>query len=411
MTFGTVHSYPQNPRVAKALIAAQYNGVEIAQPEFEFGKTNKTPDFLAKFPTGQVPAFENDKVNLFESNAIAYYVASQGNGRLLGTNAEETAQVVQWLFFTSNNFDQSIGNWVYPILGFLPFNKATHNKAVQDTKSAMAILDKVLLKKTFLVGEHITLADIVVACTLFIAYKMVLAPEHRVAYKNLNRYVSTLYAQPEFKAALGEVVFCDVETKYTPPKKEEAPKPAAAPAAAEAEEPAKKPKSKLELLPPTSLNLEEWKRVYSNNDTKPTAMNWFWEHFDAEGYSIWRVVYKYNDELTKVFMSSNLIGGFFAVWNVLASTLSVLYAFWVKITPTRSKVSLSSVARKSQKKLPTLPILSPTPSPRLKTWLMRSSAKNWPMYLPGRANSLARNSPMPRSSNKPFFCILSQECR
>ena len=64
-------------------------------------------------------------------------------------------------------------------------------------------------------------------------------------------------------------------------------------------------------MPPSPLNLEEWKRVYSNNDTRPTAIDWFWEHFDPEGYSIWRVDYKYNDELTKVFMSSNLIGGFF----------------------------------------------------------------------------------------------------
>lgn len=79
----------------------------------------------------------------------------------------------------------------------------------------------------------------------------------------------------------------------------------------EEEKPAPKPKSKLDSLPPSSLNLEEWKRVYSNNDTRPTAINWFWEHFDPEGYSIWRVDYKYNDELTKVFMSSNLIGGFF----------------------------------------------------------------------------------------------------
>ncbi|KAI8052287.1 hypothetical protein BDF22DRAFT_687469 [Syncephalis plumigaleata] len=312
MTFGTIFSYPENPRVAKALIAAQYTGVEIAQPEFAMGKQNQTPDFLAKFPTGQVPAFENDKVSLFESNAIAYYVASQGNSKLLGTTAEETAQVVQWLFYTTNQLEDHVSNWIYPILGYATYDKTTHNKAVQGVKASLALLDKVLLKKTFLVGEHITLADIVVACTLVAPLKMVLSPEHRVTYKNVLRYLNTLYAQPQFKAALGEVAFCEVETKYNPAKKEEAPKPAAAAAATEAAEPPKKPKSKLELLPPTSFNLEEWKRFYSNNDTKPTAMNWFWENFDAEGYSIWRVVYKYNDELTKVFMSSNLIGGFFA---------------------------------------------------------------------------------------------------
>src|SRR5882672_374270 len=33
--------------------------------------------------------------------------------------------------------------------------------------------------------------------------------------------------------------------------------------------------------------------------------------FDKEGFSGWRVDFKYNSELTQVFMSSNQIGGFF----------------------------------------------------------------------------------------------------
>jgi len=33
--------------------------------------------------------------------------------------------------------------------------------------------------------------------------------------------------------------------------------------------------------------------------------------FDSEGFSIWRIDFKYNDELTQVFMSSNQVGGFF----------------------------------------------------------------------------------------------------
>lgn len=35
------------------------------------------------------------------------------------------------------------------------------------------------------------------------------------------------------------------------------------------------------------------------------------DSFDKEGFSIWRVDFKYNEELTQVFMSSNQIGGFF----------------------------------------------------------------------------------------------------
>lgn len=38
-----------------------------------------------------------------------------------------------------------------------------------------------------------------------------------------------------------------------------------------------------------------------------SCADYFSSSFDAEGYSIWRVDFKYNDELTQVFMSSNLV--------------------------------------------------------------------------------------------------------
>ncbi|KAJ2054809.1 hypothetical protein GGI17_006792, partial [Coemansia sp. S146] len=73
-----------------------------------------------------------------------------------------------------------------------------------------------------------------------------------------------------------------------------------------------KAKSKLDLLPPTKMPLDEWKRQYSNTpNIKPDAMNWLWEHLDEDAYSFWKVEYKYNDELTKLFMTNNLIGGHF----------------------------------------------------------------------------------------------------
>jgi len=71
-----------------------------------------------------------------------------------------------------------------------------------------------------------------------------------------------------------------------------------------------KKKDPLDAKPKGTFDLEEWKRFYSNNDEDP-SIAWFWEHFDHENYSIWKGDYKYNDELTMVFMSCNLIGGMF----------------------------------------------------------------------------------------------------
>jgi len=57
--------------------------------------------------------------------------------------------------------------------------------------------------------------------------------------------------------------------------------------------------------------MDEWKRVYSNQDTRSQALPWFWQNLDKAGYSLFFCDYKYNSELEKVFMTSNLIGGFF----------------------------------------------------------------------------------------------------
>jgi elongation factor 1-gamma len=71
-----LYTAPGVPRSFKALIAAQYNDLKLELlPDFEFGKSNKTPEFLKKFPLGKTPTFESTdgSVLLCESNAIAYY--------------------------------------------------------------------------------------------------------------------------------------------------------------------------------------------------------------------------------------------------------------------------------------------------------------------------------------------------
>lgn len=93
------------------------------------------------------------------------------------------------------------------------------------------------------------------------------------------------------------------------PKKKETPEEDAGEEDEEQKE-AKK-KNPLDSLPPSKFNLDEWKRMYSNNDTVTVANPWFWENFDPEGYSIWLADYKYNNELEKLFMTCNLVGGFF----------------------------------------------------------------------------------------------------
>merc|ERR1712025_1156813 len=93
-------------------------------------------------------------------------------------------------------------------------------------------------------------------------------------------------------------------------KKEKAPKQEAKKPEKKKEEKKAEPEEPAAPVEKKPVPFEEWKRFYSNND-EPESVAWFWEHFDHENYSIWRGDYKYNDELTMVFMSCNLIGGMF----------------------------------------------------------------------------------------------------
>ncbi|CAK42245.1 uncharacterized protein An15g00750, partial [Aspergillus niger] len=67
-----------------------------------------------------------------------------------------------------------------------------------------------------------------------------------------------------------------------------------------------------EALGRSEFVLDEWKRQYSNEDTRPVALPWFWQNYKPEEYSLWSVNYKYNNELKLTFMANNLIGGFHA---------------------------------------------------------------------------------------------------
>ncbi|XP_018319939.1 elongation factor 1-gamma [Agrilus planipennis] len=340
MVAGTLYTYPENFRAYKALIAAKYSSADVkVASNFVFGETNKTEEFLKKFPSGKVPAFEStDGKCLQDSNAIAYYVA---NDQLRGKSDFEKSQVLQWIFFAETEILPASCAWVFPVLGIIQFEKKVFERSKEDVKSALNILDAHLLTRTYLVGERVSLADIVVACTLLHLYTHVLDPEFRKPFVNTNRWFTTVINQSQFKEVAGEVKFCEkvaevdhkkfqqlqqqqqVKGKEKKAPKEEKKIPAKKEKKQQEKEPeeeldaadaalAAEPKSKdpWESLPKGTFVMDDFKRVYSN-ESEEKSIPYFWEKFDPENYSIWKGEYKYNNELTKVFMSCNLITGMF----------------------------------------------------------------------------------------------------
>lgn len=322
-----LHTYKGNKGAYKALIAAEYTGVQIEVPsDFQMGVTNKSPEFLKLNPIGKVPVLETPEGPIFESNAIARYVSRlKGDNSLVGSSLIEYAQIEQWIDFASLEVDINMLRWFAPRMGYAPFLAPAEEAAIAALKRALDVLNTHFASNTYLVGHSVTLADIVLVCNMNLGISTVMTKSFTSAFPHVERYFWTLVNQPNFKKVLGDVKQAESvpavpskkpaqpakpKAKEEPKKeakKEEAPKPAE-----EEEAPKPKPKNPLDLLPPSKMILDEWKRLYSNTKSnfREVAIKGFWDMYDPEGYSLWFCDYKYNDENTVSFVTLNKVGGF-----------------------------------------------------------------------------------------------------
>jgi elongation factor 1-gamma len=237
----------------------------------------------------------------------------------LGKTKQDYASILKWLSFANSEILPNLGDWFQPLVGRMPYNKKHVDDAHKATLARLQVLEEHLLVNTYLVGERLTLADLFTTSLLSRGFQYLFDKKWREDFPNTTRWYETIRNQPVYAEVGGKVDFIAEAAKYVPPKKEAAPKKEAKkaepkPKAKEVDEdeeeedkPAPKPKHPLDLLPRSTFVLDEWKRQYSNSET-PDAMKWFWTNANFEEYSLWQVDYKYNDELTQVFMSSNLIG-------------------------------------------------------------------------------------------------------
>ncbi len=136
----------------------------------------------------QVPAYENDAgVYLFESNAIAYFrksinssdlnslsfIVLVSNEQLRGKTLAEQSQVVQWIEYGEREINPTSATLVYPCMGIMQFNKQNNERAKDELKHILQLLNDYLRTRTYLVGERITLADIAVASDLLLLFQWV----------------------------------------------------------------------------------------------------------------------------------------------------------------------------------------------------------------------------------------------
>ncbi|KAI1841089.1 hypothetical protein JX265_013921 [Neoarthrinium moseri] len=219
--FGKIYSYPGNWRVQRAQVVAALNGLDVPLvDDFKMGETNRSPDYLSKFPMGKVPALEcADGFCIAEGAAICMYLAGNGPAaeQLLGPtgDAKTKARIAEWSCFAENELTLNIMiPAVMSVFKVMPYDEKRYDFHAANVERALKRLEVAAKGKKYLVGEQLTLADIMVAGPLFFGLAFLVDSEMKKAVPETVRYLQGLSELPEFKAAFGDLK--SIETRLRP---------------------------------------------------------------------------------------------------------------------------------------------------------------------------------------------------
>lgn len=155
-------------------------------------------DYRAWQPFGQVPAYEENGLKLFESGAIVLRIADRSENLLPGDPAAR-ARAVQWLFAALNSIEPTIANLASIDL-FYPdqqWAKLRRPDAEAAARKRLAELAAALGDKPFLDGPRFTAGDLMMATVL-----RILRHTGLVAETGLAGYLARCEERPAFQRAL-----------------------------------------------------------------------------------------------------------------------------------------------------------------------------------------------------------------
>jgi glutathione S-transferase len=158
-----------------------------------------TPNYRSMQPFGQVPAYRDDTVEMFESGAIVLWIA-QNSDQLMPADDAERAMVLTWLFAAMNSVEPTVAELATIDL-FNPdkaWAKARRPEVEAMLRKRLADLEIALGDADFFVGGTFSAADLLMTHVLRdLRHTDILAD-----FPALAAYVARCEARPAFKRAL-----------------------------------------------------------------------------------------------------------------------------------------------------------------------------------------------------------------
>jgi len=169
-------------------------------------------EYFCEQPFGQVPAYRDDEVQLFESGAILIHLGLQDD-RLLPTDPAQRMRAIAWVIASLNSVEPAI----FPLLMINVFNKGeawtveARPKFMERLNGRLKCMSDALGDKEWLEGRF-TIADLMLVTVL-----RQLRGGHVVdQFPNLAAFIARGEARPAFQRALADQLAVFAENEPTP---------------------------------------------------------------------------------------------------------------------------------------------------------------------------------------------------
>ena len=164
-----LYSLP-TPNGVKVSIMLEETGLAY-EPHLVSFETNDqmTPEFISLNPNNKIPAIVDPDgpggkpLALFESGAILIYLAEK-TGKLLPQDAAGRYQAIQWVMFQMGGIGPMFGQlgFFHKFAGKEYEDKRPRDRYVAESKRLLAVLDKRLEGRSWVMGEEYSIADIAI---------------------------------------------------------------------------------------------------------------------------------------------------------------------------------------------------------------------------------------------------------
>jgi len=170
----TLYSMQKSGNSYKVRLALAQLGVRYRLEEVDILKgESRTPEFLAKNPSGQVPLLEVAPGRFVaESNAILWHLAS--GTRLRPENRYDRAEALQWMFFEQHSIEPNIGAayfWLVLVKGGRELQQHALEDWMEEGYRALGVMERHLKRHRYFVADRYTVADIALYAYAHLAHQ------------------------------------------------------------------------------------------------------------------------------------------------------------------------------------------------------------------------------------------------